>query len=409
MYKDRTLIKTLLETSQNFKVILLTGMRQVGKTTFLQETAKPGTEMSRTARKYVTLDNPKDEQMAKEEPEFFLETYAAPVFIDEIQYAPGLFRYIKMLVDKEEKRGLVWMTGSQQYNLMAGVTESLAGRVAILDMLGFSLYEREDKAAAQTPFLPTKTPPALLEKRNLADTYRIIWQGSFPEVIDKNPDGRELFYSSYIRSYIERDVRQLMHVGDESAFMKFISCAAARTGQELNLTDLARDADIAPGTAKSWLSILETSGIIYLLKPYYRNVTKRLTKRPKLYFMDTGLCAYLSAWHTPETLETGAMGGAFFETFVITEIIKSWYHNGRRPPLYYYRDSNQTEIDLLIERDGLFYPIEIKKTANPRKDDIKAFDSFAKFEKTGYGSLICLTDQARPLTADANALSVWDM
>jgi predicted AAA+ superfamily ATPase len=347
--------------------------------------------------------------MAKVEPEFFFETYAPPVFIDEIQYAPELFRYIKMLVDREDRRGLIWMTGSQQYNLMAGVTESLAGRVAILDMLGFSLYERDDKAASQRPFLPTNTPPSLLEKRSLTDTYRIIWQGSFPDVIDKNPAGRELFYSSYVRSYIERDVRQLLHVGDESAFMKFISCAAGRTGQELNLTDLARDAGIAPNTAKSWLSLLETSGIIYLLKPYYRNVSKRLTKRPKLYCMDTGLCAYLSAWNTPETLETGAMGGAFFETFVITEIIKSWYHNGRRPPLYYYRDSNQTEIDLLIEQDGLFYPMEIKKTANPGKGDIKAFDRFAQFEKTGYGSLICLTDHDRPLTASANAISVWDM
>jgi predicted AAA+ superfamily ATPase len=403
MYKDRTLIKTLMETSRNFKVILLTGMRQVGKTTFLQK------EGAGTGRKYVTLDNPKDEQMAKDEPEFFFETYTPPVFIDEIQYAPGLFRYIKMLVDREDRRGLVWMTGSQQYNLMAGVTESLAGRVAILEMLGFSLYERDGKAAAQTPFLPAKTPPALLEKRNLAETYRIIWQGSFPEVIDKNPDARDLFYASYVRSYIERDVRQLLHVGDESAFMKFICCAAGRTGQELNLTDLARDAGIAPNTAKNWLSLLETSGIIYLLKPYYRNISKRLTKRPKLYFMDTGLCAYLSAWNTPETLETGAMGGAFFETFVVTEIIKSWYHNGKRAPFYYYRDSNQTEIDLLIEQDGLFYPIEIKKTANPGKGDIKAFDTFAQFEKTGYGSLICLTDHARPLTATANALSVWEI
>ncbi|GHV62976.1 ATPase [Spirochaetia bacterium] len=403
MYLERTMTNTLLRTSQNFKVILLTGMRQVGKTTFLKEIAVG------EGRKYVTLDNPKDEQLAKEEPAFFFETYAPPVLIDEIQYAPELFRYIKMLADTTDKRGILWMTGSQQYNLMAGVTESLAGRVSILDMLGFSLYEQDGKAAAQAPFLPSKTPPGILAKRNLAETYQIIWQGSYPEVIDKNADQRALFYSSYIRSYLERDVRQLLNVENESAFQRFLSCAAARTGQELNLTEMARDAGIAPNTAKSWLSILETSGIVYLLKPYYRNVTKRLTKRPKLYFMDTGLCAYLSNWTTPETLESGAMGGAFFETFVITEIIKSWYHNGRRPSFYYYRDSNQAEIDLLIEQDGLFYPIEIKKTANPGKQDIKAFDTFAAIEKTGYGSLICLTDHPRPLTPNAGAISVWDM
>ncbi|GHV56875.1 ATPase [Spirochaetia bacterium] len=403
MYLERTMTNTLIQTSQTFKVILLTGMRQVGKTTFLKELA------AGEGRQYVTLDNPKDEQMAKEEPEFFFETYVPPVLIDEIQYAPELFRYIKMLADTTDKRGILWMTGSQQYNLMAGVTESLAGRVAILDMLGFSLYEQDGKAAAQVPFLPSKTPPGILAKRNLAETYHIIWQGSYPEVIGKNADQRALFYSSYIRSYIERDVRQLLNVENESSFQKFLSCAAARTGQELNLTEMARDAGIAPNTAKSWLSILETSGIVYLLKPYYRNVTKRLTKRPKLYFMDTGLCAYLSNWTTPETLESGAMGGAFFETFVITEIIKSWYHNGRRPSFYYYRDSNQAEIDLLIEQDGLFYPIEIKKTANPGKKDIKAFATFADIEKTGYGSLICLTDHPRPLTPNAGAISVWDM
>jgi predicted AAA+ superfamily ATPase len=252
-------------------------------------------------------------------------------------------------------------------------------------------------------------PPGNLIRRDLAGTYRCIWQGSFPEVIDKDPEERALFYSSYIRTYIERDIRQLKNVENEAAFMKFLGSAAARTGQELNIADLARDAEVAPNTAKNWLSLLETSGIIYLLKPYYRNTIKRLTKRPKLYFMDTGLCACLSNWNTPETLETGAMGGAFFETFVITEILKSYYHNGRRPSLYYYRDSNQQEIDLLIEQDGLFYPIEIKKTANPGKKDIRAFDSFAATEKTGYGSLICLTDQPRPLSARANAISIWDI
>jgi predicted AAA+ superfamily ATPase len=408
MFKERTLFKAYLEASENFKVVLLTGMRQVGKTTFLEEAAKRQAKAG-GVRAMVTLDKPQDEAMAKTEPELFLETYAPPVFIDEIQYAPELFRYIKILVDPQEKKGLIWMTGSRQYNLMAGITESLAGRVAILEMHGFSLYEREDKGAKQQPFLPSKKVPGILTRRNLIDTFRIIWQGSFPAVIDLNPNQRDLFYSSYVRTYIERDVRQLINIGNENAFLKFLRCVAARTGQELNITDIAKDTEIAPNTAKNWLSILETSGIIYLLKPYYRNVIKRLTKRPKLYFMDTGLASWLSQWSSPETLEQGAMGGAFFETFVITEILKSWYHNGRHPSFYYYRDSNRVEIDLLIERDGSYYPVEIKKTANPGKGDIKAFDTFSGIENTGYGSLVCLTDQSRPLTVNANVVSIWDI
>jgi predicted AAA+ superfamily ATPase len=402
MYKIRTLKNTLSLASQNFKIIFVTGMRQVGKTTFLRHCAD-------TTRKYVTLDNPKDAAMAQEEPEFFLQTYSPPVFIDEIQYAPELFRYIKILVDNSRQKGLVWMSGSQQYDLMAGITESLAGRAAIVDMLGFSLYEREDKGEAQTPFLPAQTPPCVLAKKNLPETYRVIWQGSYPEVLDLNAQGWQLFYSSYIRTYIERDVRKLINVENETAFMKFLASAAARTGQELNLADIARDTGVSPNTAKNWLSLLETSGIIYLMKPYYKNIIKRLTKKPKLYFMDTGLCAYLTNWNTPDTLERGAMSGAFFETFTVTEIIKSYYHNGRRPPLYYYRDSNGNEIDLLIEADGLFYPVEIKKTSNPGKNDIKAFSLFEQYEKTGYGSLICLTDHTRPLTPAANAISLWDI
>jgi predicted AAA+ superfamily ATPase len=408
MYKTRTLFKSILNASKNFKVIFLTGMRQVGKTTFLRNAAR-NEHTGGFPRNYVTLDNPKDEYLAKEDPELFMQLYAPPILIDEVQYTPELFRYIKILADNSNKRGLVWLTGSQQYNLMAHITESLAGRVAILDMLGFSLYERDDKANVQIPFLPSLNPPSILEKKTPSETYSILWQGAFPEVIGKNTGDRALFYSSYVRTYIERDIRQLVQVENESAFMKFLCSAAARTGQELNLVDIARDAEVAPNTAKKWLSVLETSGVIYLLKPYYHNVLKRLTKRPKLNFMDTGLCAFLTNWNTPQTLESGAMSGAFFETFVVTEIIKSYYHNGLRPSLYYYRDSNHTEIDLLIEQDGLFYPIEIKKTANPVKKDIKAFDTFSSIEKTGYGSLICLTDHPRPLTQNANAISLWDI
>ncbi|MDR2870447.1 MAG: ATP-binding protein [Deferribacteraceae bacterium] len=401
-YMERTLKDTILKLSDNFKVLLITGMRQVGKTTILRQLSSDG-------RVYVTLDNAKDLVMAKDEPEFFFQTYPAPVLIDEIQYAPELFSHIKMLADNAHSYGLVWMTGSQQFQLMKGVTESLAGRVVILELLGYSIYEREGLGRQQKPFIPLPKPPAILKKRELKETYEIIWRGSFPEMASKDIDVWSNFYSSYIKTYIERDVRQIANVSNEADFIKFLSVVAARTAQELNITDIARNVDIAPNTAKAWLSILESSGIVYLLKPYYKNISKRLIKKPKLYFTDTGLCSYLCSWNSPESLEKGAMSGAIFETFVIMEIIKSHYHNGKYPAFYFYRDNAQTEIDLLIEQDGLLHPIEIKKTANPRKADIQAFEKLAESSNTGYGTIICMTDKARPLTENANAISIWDI
>jgi predicted AAA+ superfamily ATPase len=402
MYKERTLRKSVLKASKSFKTVIVTGMRQVGKTTFLKH-------IGQSNRQYVTLDNPKDLVLAKNESELFLQTYKTPIFIDEIQYAPELFRYIKIYVDNSSKKGDVWMTGSQQYCLMKGITESLAGRIAIINLLGFSIYERENKGALQKPFIPKSFPNALLNKKDLSETYKIIWKGSFPEIADA-PDGNwSLFYSSYVKSYIERDVRQITKVENELSFIKFLSVAAARTGQELNISDIAKDVEVSPNTIKAWLSILESSGIIYLLKPYFKNITKRFVKKPKLYFLDTGLCAYLSSWNTWKSLETGALSGNFFETFVISEIIKSYHHNGQFPSLYYYRDSNQNEIDLLIETNGKFHPVEIKKTANPTKNDIKTFETFSHIENVGYGSLICFTDKARPLTKNIDAISIWDI
>lgn len=409
-YKNRTLKDTILEISKIFKIILLTGMRQIGKTTFLKNLKEEVENKKIENRKYVTLDNPNDLILAKDNPNFFLETYSPPVLMDEIQYAPSLFPYIKMLVDNSNEKGLIWMTGSQQFNLMKNITESLAGRVVIIDMLGFSIYERFNKANLQRPFLPELRPPSILEKRNLMDTYKIIWEGSFPEVINKSEKQWKIFYDSYTRTYLEKDIKQLLKVSDELQFVKFLKSVAVRTGQELNLTDIARDIEISVNTAKAWLSVLETSGIVYLLQPYYKNINKRLTKRPKIYFLDTGLCAYLSQWNTYETLETGAMSGAFFETFVITEIIKSYYHNGIHPTLYYYRDSNKVEIDLIIEENNKLYPIEIKKTSNPKKEDVKNFDLVRKeLNNLDYGNLICLTDTIMPLGEKASAISIWDI
>jgi predicted AAA+ superfamily ATPase len=402
MYKDRTLQSEIQRVSRNFKTLLLTGPRQVGKTTLLKHAAEAG-------RKYVSLDNPTDLHRAKTDPKGFLDLYMPPVIIDEIQYAPELFTYIKMLVDDSDERGQVWMTGSQQYNLMEGVTESLAGRVIIMDMQGFSIYEQLGKGGVQKPFLPSTQPPQLLARKNTLNTFKVIWQGAFPDVINKDEKSRKDFYDSYIRTYIERDIRRIVNIGSEVAFITFLKVVAARTGQELVIEDIARNVEVAPSTAKSWLSILMASGLIYLLQPYFRNITKRLTKRPKLYFMDTGLASYLAGWTTPESLEAGVSAGAFFETFCISEIIKSWRHSDLNPELYFYRDEKKHEIDLLIHQDGLFYPIEIKKHGTPSLADISVFKIFGKLEKLGCGCEICLTGKIQPLDRDVLAISIWDI
>jgi len=401
MYRKRTICNFFNEASKHFKVILMCGIRQVGKTTCLKN-------ISDENRKYLSFDDPKILALAKNEPELFFERFAPPLFIDEIQYAPQIFPYIKMLVDNSDKTGQIWLSGSQQYSMMKNVSESLAGRVAVVDMHGFSIYEQDDKALLQKPFLPSKSPNSVLNKKSSVETFEIIWKGAFPHIVNSDVSWK-LFYSSYIKTYLERDVRQIINIVDETAFFRFMSVVAARTAQPLNISDIAKDADIAPKTAEKWLSVLQASGVVYLLKPYFSNVSKRFVKQPKLYFTDTGLCAYLTEWTSPQTLETGAMSGAFFETFVISEILKSYHHNGEYPNLYYYRDSNKVEIDLLISQNGLLYPIEVKKTANPKIEDIKAFDTLGKIAKLGYGTLICLVKENIPLTDSANAISIWEI
>jgi len=401
-YKKRTLSPYLLRMSRKFKVLFVNGPRQAGKTTLLKNT-KEG------LRKYVSLDNPQDLLKAKTDPKGFLDIYAPPCIIDEIQYAPELFPYIKLLADNTEKRGLIWLTGSQQYNLMQGITESLAGRIAIIDMYGFSVYERDGAAEKQKPFLPSPAPQGILRKRNSAETFKIIWQGSFPDAVGADPEYWETYYDSYVRTYLERDVRQIINIGNEVKFITFLKVVAVRTGQELNLADIARNVGIDPKTAEKWLSVLRTSGLVYLLQPYFRNITKRLTKHPKLYFMDTGLASYLAGWTTSKSLETGISSGAFFETFVITEIIKSYCHHGKNPQLSFYRDSDRNEIDLLIYQNGKYYPIEVKKHGTPGMEDIKAFNTFSRKEPLGYGCEICLTRDLQPLSTNAIAMSVWDM
>jgi predicted AAA+ superfamily ATPase len=403
-YLERTITPDIPRVSKNFKALLVTGPRQVGKTTLLKRIAGQ-------ARQTVDLSDETDMVFAKTDPKGFLDTYPPPVFIDEIQYAPELFSYIRMLVDRSAKPGQIWMTGSQQFELMEYASDSLAGRIAIIELQGLSIYEREGFGLKQKPFLPSNAPTGILKRRNARETFKVIWQGAFPAVMGKDAKDRKYFYDSYVKTYLERDVRKIVNVRDETTFLTFIKVIAARTAQELNMESIAKDVGVSSNTVKSWLSVLRTSGLVYMLRPFSKNITKRLTKTPKLYFLDTGLAAYLAGWTTSEALETGISAGAFFETFAISEILKSYWHNGENPDLYFYRDSDGKEIDLLIYQDNKYYPVEIKKHSTPNRNDIA---SFAVFEKTsganvGRGCVLCLVPEPQPLSPTTTAISIWAM
>ncbi len=400
MYLPRTLENWFSQAARQFPVLLVTGARQVGKTTFLRQVSEP-------ERNYVTLDDPLVLSLAKSDPPLFLQRFPPPLLIDEIQYAPELLPYIKIVCDERRTPNLFWLTGSQPFQLMHGVTESLAGRVGVLQLLGFSRRELLGEGASSRPFLPSDADTGTPAPLTVLELYRQIWRGSFPAIAIEGSGDRDLFYSSYIQTYLQRDIRDLARVGDEMAFLRFLRGAAARTGQLLNLADLARDADVAFNTAKSWLSILQSSGIVYLLEPYHTNLSKRLVKTPKLYFLDTGLCAYLTQWSTPETLEAGAMSGAILETWVLGELLRSYWHNGRQVPFFYYRDKDKKEIDFLFLRDGCLYPVECKKSASPGSGDIRHFGVLAHLGlPVGAGAIICLTAQSLPIGPKVRSVPV---
>ena len=392
------------DAARHFPVLLVTGARQVGKTTMLRTLAKP-------SRSYVTLDDPLQMRLAREDPALFVQTHPPPLLIDEIQYAPGLLPHIKMAVDQRKRPGDYWLTGSQPFPLMHGVAESLAGRVAVLRLLGLS--RREQLRLPKTPpFLPKPELLARLRRSGRpADDMRTlfarIWRGSYPALAAQPTMGRDLFFASYLQTYLQRDVRDLARVGDEASFVRFIRAAAARTAQLLNLAELARDADVAPNTAKAWLSILEISGVVHLLQPWHANITKRLVKTPKLYVLDTGLCSWLTQWTSPQTLQAGAMAGAIFETWVIAELLKSHLNAGLQTPFYYFRNKDQYEIDLLIDADGLLYPVEIKKSASPGRDALRGINALAKLGVAlGPGAVLCMVPESVPLGGTPSVVAV---
>jgi len=407
---ERTMAKVIEEYSARFKVLLLTGQRQVGKTTLFDELVKK-------KRPYITLDNPRHRILAQNDPELFLDENPPPILIDEVQYAPELFPYIKMYVDIHKKhKGAFWLTGSQKYKLMKGISESLAGRIVILELLGLSYREKIRLPYSGKPFIPEfsssqkKDKETKLKTLSIKETYKHIWEGALPEPIADKKIKREAFYSSYIQSYIERDVRDFYNIEKPVQFFNFLSAVAARTGNLVNYSKLAQDVSVDLKTAQTWMGILERSGLVYLLQPYSPNATSRIIKTPKVYFMDTGLCSYLCRWETPETLYSGAMDGAILETWCFGEILKSYWNNGIDPLIYFYRDTDQKEIDFIIEKNMTLYPIEVKKTAMPDEKDIKNFKVIDKLgKKTGTGAVLCLCKERTAINREAVCIPVWEI
>ncbi len=365
MYIERHIDSTVRKLLQQFPAVLLTGARQVGKSTLLQKIAPE--------YRYLTFDDPLLLTQAKNEPQLFLLNYDKQIILDEVQYAPELFRLLKLSIDKEKQNGLFLLSGSQAFELMENVSETLAGRVAILKLKGLSLREIYNVPFYQ-PFVPDNNYINQRETqlKPYDNVWQIIHQGNMPRLYEQ-PTDWEIYYASYVATYIERDVRQLTNIQDSSQFTRFMVSISARSGELLNYSHISQEVGISVDTVKRWVNILQTAGIIYLLPPYSNNHLKRAVKTAKIYLLDTGLMAYLTKWLTPETIQYGAKSGQFFETFVVSQIIKSFTNQGIEPPLYFYRDTNQKEIDLLIEHQQTLYPVEIKMTASPNKKMASAF------------------------------------
>lgn len=410
MYKNRTLEKKLINVSKEFPVVVLTGPRQVGKSTMLLKN-KPAN------MGYVTLDDLDARSLALSDPKYFLESYGTPLMIDEIQYAPNLLSYIKIIVDKyqfdvlngaKKRECLFWITGSQQFKVMKNVSESLAGRVAILSMNSFS--SKEILGVPDSLFIPKLDNLKAYNVKDNASTKEIfnrIFKGGMPGIIANDID-RNTFFQSYLNTYIERDIKELLNVGKTIEFYNFMQYLAVRTSQELNYSTIAKEVGVDAKTIKSWISILASSGIIFLLNPFSSNLSSRLIKSPKLYFMDTGLCTFLAKYQNPEVLEAGALSGAIFETYVVSEIVKNYYNHGYDPNLYfyYYRDKEQHEVDLVYTESSEIFPIEIKKGISPNHPD-KNFAILDKYSIVHEGIVLCMNDTLKPINKRYWLCPIW--
>jgi len=407
-YIKRNLENVVSQVTKEYPVVLVTGPRQVGKTTMLQKL------MEGTERGYVTLDDLNERNIAKNVmmPGNAIKRH---VIVEQrlkqmAEDAPELFTYIKMHVDKNHEPGAFWLTGSQVFKLMRGVQESLAGRVAVLSLT--SLSQAEICGGEMEPFsIEMEALNERKKKREKADTRAIferIYKGSMPAIVSGANSNSQIFYSSYLSTYIERDVKELSDAIDSLKFLRFITAVAARCGQMVNVAEIARDADINQTQAKKWLAILETLGIIFYLHPYSNNLLKRLVKTPKIYFYDTGLVCYLTKWSSAETLESGAMNGAILENYVVAEIMKTYLNCGKEPYLYYYRDKDAKEIDIVLEHDGVLNPIEIKKTSNPGTELVKVFDLLDKSSTPrAKGAVICMKPGLSAIDRENYIVPIW--
>lgn len=404
-YIKRTLEKKIAEISKEYACLLLTGPRQVGKSTMLEHL------MEGSGRNKVTLDDADERKLAKTDPALFLEVHPAPVLIDEVQYAPELFSYIKIKIDAGAAPGSFWLTGSQAFELMDLARESLAGRTAIVSMSALSQSELYGDAET-SPFTVGLESSAAREKHlapcSATQMYERIWRGAMPGHRSGKYTDRDVFYSSYIQTYINRDVTDMIPGVDKLLYADFIRAAACRAGQMLNAHDIAQDVGISDDTAKRWLTVMEKSGIIFYLRPYSNNLLKRTVKTPKMYFFDTGLVAYLTKYSSPEILMNGALSGAILENYAVAEIMKTYYNAAKECNLHYYRDKESNEIDLVIESDGELHPLEIKKSSSPGSELARAFKVFDKGSvPRGTGAILCLREKPTAIDRQVYIIPIW--
>ena len=400
MYINRHIEKEILKASRFYPVVMVCGQRQVGKSTMLNH-------IKEADRQYVTLDDINARRLSENDPALFFETYGYPLLIDEFQRVPSILLEMKRIVDQkalsdEDANGMFWITGSQKFRMMKDVSESLAGRIAVFELSSLSTAEIEEREPAVfDPDVEALRKQYRDSKpKNIHRIYERIFRGGMPKLITTEIE-RDRFYMDYVNIYLERDIRDLAQVGKLTQFYDFLVYIAARTAQELKYDEIASAIGVSAPTAKAWVSVLERSGIIYILRPYHSNLTKRLVKTPKVYFMDTGLAAYLCRWPNAATIENGAMDGAFLETYAVTEIIKSYYNGGKQPDLYYYRDIDKKEIDLLIVKPDKLYPVEIKKSKAPDHPD-KNFSVLEKFNmEIAPGLILCMSDEFIPYNRSA--------
>lgn len=402
MFIERHILGYIERMMQQFKIVLIVGPRQVGKTFLLKKSLLP-------EYGYSVLDDYNELEIAKRDPALFFKNHQLPVLVDEVQRAPELFLQMKLLVDESEKKGRIVITGSQSYRLLKNASDSLVGRVCIVDMASLSMREKLG-ISFNKEFVPE--PGYLKARACKLKPYSSIWseihRGSLPELQNQDIEW-EPYYRSYVRTYLDRDVADLINTSNLLKFNAFMRSLAARTGELFNADSIANDIGVSSHTIKEWTSILEASGLIILLRSYSSNLSNRVVKTPKVYFMDTGLVCYLVGWSSPAVAMNGAMSGALFETFVVSEVVKSYYNSGHDlSGLFFYRDKNMKEIDLVIEKDGIVYPVEIKKTARPTIGMAKGFSALASIsgKPIGQGCIICQADRLFELGDNVSAVPV---